>query len=256
MFLIALTLFSFFYTDKVINIINKRDPLMSKIENIKDNYEILPVNATLDNDTIIPGISGKSVDVEKSYDNMKEYGLFREEYLIYNTLLPSELLANNMDKYIIKGNSYYKNVSIVVVVDNNNIGKISNDKVTLFLNHGVITINNLKNIKDNEVYTYGNNGIYSEDILNNDNLLINRLTNNRSLYCMLKEKDNNMLKICNEKRMFVIIPNIIGDYLEVKNNLEEGSIILVNNISNLDMIINYIEGKGYNIVPLSKLLNE
>lgn len=64
--LLVLVLFSFFYTDRVMNFINKKDPLMNKIDLLKDKYEILPVNAVLDSNTIIPGVKGKSVDLDKS----------------------------------------------------------------------------------------------------------------------------------------------------------------------------------------------
>ena len=56
--------------------------------------------------------------------------------------------------------------------------------------------------------------------------------------------------------MYTIIPNIIGDYTEIKNNISNGSIILINNTNNLNIIIKYINSKGYNIVPLSNLLKE
>ena len=39
--LLVLVLFSFFYTDRVMNFINKKDPLMNKIDLLKDKYEIL-----------------------------------------------------------------------------------------------------------------------------------------------------------------------------------------------------------------------
>ena len=73
--LLVLVLFSFFYTDRVMNFINKKDPLMNKIDLLKDKYEILPVNAVLDSNTIIPGVKGKSVDLDKSYENMKVSGI-------------------------------------------------------------------------------------------------------------------------------------------------------------------------------------
>ena len=56
--------------------------------------------------------------------------------------------------------------------------------------------------------------------------------------------------------MYTIIPNIIGDYTEIKNNISNGSIILINDTNNLNIIIKYINSKGYNIVPLSNLLKE
>ena len=147
--LFVLVLFSFFYTDKVMNLINKNDPLMNKIDLLKDKYEILPVNAILEDNTIIPGVKGKIVDLDKSYDNMKVSGIFREDYLIYNELLPSELLSNNMDKYIIKGNSSNNKISLLVLGDSNNIDKINKDNITIFLNHKDISINNIKKLSKN-----------------------------------------------------------------------------------------------------------
>ena len=67
------------------DLVNRKDPLMNKINLLKDKYEILPVNAILEDNTIIPGIKGKSVNLDKSYENMKKSGIFREDYLIYIT---------------------------------------------------------------------------------------------------------------------------------------------------------------------------
>ena len=71
--LLVLILFSFFYTDRVMNFINKKDPLMNKIDLLKDKYEILPVNAVLDSNTIIPGVKVKSVDLDDIYYIMIYY---------------------------------------------------------------------------------------------------------------------------------------------------------------------------------------
>jgi hypothetical protein len=171
--LLVLILFSFFYTDRVMNFINKKDPLMNKIDLLKDKYEVLPVNAVLDSNTIIPGVKGKSVDLDKSYENMKVSGIFREDYLVYNDILPSEMLSNNMDKYIIGGNTSSNRVSLLVITNYDNIDKIKNNNITIFLNHKDVSINNIKKINKNSIYTYGNNGIYSEEILDNDKITIN-----------------------------------------------------------------------------------
>ncbi len=130
--LLVLVLFSFFYTDRVMNFINKKDPLMNKIDLLKDKYEVLPVNAVLDSNTIIPGVKGKSVDLDKSYENMKVSGIFREDYLVYNDILPSEMLSNNMDKYIIGGNTSSNRVSLLVITNYDNIDKIKNYKNVVF----------------------------------------------------------------------------------------------------------------------------
>ena len=68
--------------------------------------------------------------------------------------------------------------------------------------------------------------------------------------------DEETLKQCKKNNMYTIIPNIIGDYTEIKNNISNGSIILINNTNNLNIIIKYINSKGYNIVLLSNLLKE
>lgn len=255
-FILVLVLFSFFYTDKVMNFINKKDPLMKEIDSLKDNYKVLPVNAILEDNTIIPGVKGKEVNIDKSYDNMKMSGIFREDYLVYNDLLPSDMLSNNMDKYIIKGSNSSNRVSIILLGDSNNIDKINKDNITVFLNHKDISIDNIKRLDKVSVYTYGNNGIYSDEILDNDNTIINRVSHNKSIYCLSKVKNNDILNVCNKNNMYVVIPNIIGNYTDIKNNLSNGSIIFTNDIGNLDIIIKYINGKGYKIVSLDNLLTE
>lgn len=253
-----LVCFSFFYTDKVIDLINKKDFLMVEIVNLKDDYEIIPVDGIINGNTIIPGIKGKSIDLDKSYEEMKIGGVFREEALVYAEIFPSNSIVNNKDKYIIKGNSTKKEISILYIINSNDdINEVKNiNDITLFVNSKYLTSYNIKQIKNNEIYSYGDNGVYSNNILENDNALINKLSDNKSIYCLTKKKSNNVLDICNNKDMYVVIPNIIGDYLDIKNNLSNGSIILLDSINNIDIITKYIKGKGYNIIYLSKLLEE
>ena len=133
---------------------------------------------------------------------------------------------------------------------------IKDNNITLFINHKDINIKNITKLKNKEIYTYGNNGVYTKEILDNDNIIINKLSNNKSKYCLLKEKNSTYLNICNNNNMLVVIPSIIGGYNNIKNNLTGGSIILLEDTSNIDIIIKYINSKGYNIVPLSNLLEE
>ena len=254
--LLSLVCFSFFYTDKVINIINKKDPLMIKIETIKEKYEVKPVNAVLNEDTIVPGISGKEIDVLKSYEEMKLSGIFREELLVYKSLYPSSLLSSNKDKYIIKGNNDKNKVALLLILNIKDIEKITNNNLTLFLNHKDINIENINKLKTNEIYTYGNNGIYTKESLTSDNSIINRISNNTSKYCLSKEKNKSLLEVCSQNNMYTILPNIIGDYEDIKKEITNGSIILLNSPNNLNIIIKYINSKGYQITPLSNLLKE
>lgn len=249
--------FSFYYTDKVITYINNKDPLMEEINKKRSNYEVCPIDAIKDIDTIIPGVSGTKVNINKSYEEMKVNKIFREDLLVYDIIFPDERLKDNKSKYIISGNKSKNNVSILIILNTKDISKLNSMKdLTIFINHNDLTINNVDKLKNNEVYTYGNNGIYTKEILINDNTIINRIANNNSIYCLTKEKNSDTLNICNNENMYTIIPSLVGEYSSIKNNLENGSIILLDNINNIDILIKYINGKGYNIVPLSQLLKE
>lgn len=256
-FISFLICFSFFYTDKVINFINKKDPLMVSIKEISDNYEILPVNGILDDDTMIPGINGKQVDVKESYDNMKSGGIFREDALIFKDIYPSNNLNSNYDKYIIGGNNKRKSVAIMVVFDNKDLDKLKKlEDITIFVNHKDLNIKNIDMLNDNEIYTYGNNGVYNDEVIMNDNTLINRMANNTSKFCLTKEKNDEVINVCSSYNMHTIIPGINGGYYEIKKNLSNGSIILLNNLENIEVILKYIRSKGYEIKYLSELLSE
>lgn len=257
-FLISLVFFSFFYTDKVINIINKKDPLMVEITKQKDKYKVEPTEAIITENTVIPGIEGKEIDVDKSYEKMKTEGVFREQSIIYNKVTPTNSISNNKDKYIIKGNNNKQEVSIIVIVDKNNtIDKIYNiDSITLFIDSKYLTIDNLNKIKSKDIYSYGNKGVYNNELLLSDNTLIKRKNNKVPLYCLSKEKNEDTLNICNNNDMYVVIPNIVGDLLNIKKSLSKGSIILLEDLNNINLIIRYINSKGYQIVPLSILLKE
>ena len=255
--ILVLICFSFFYTDRVINVINMNDPLMEKITDVKNKYEVLPVNAIIDNDTIMPGIKGREIDVDKSYDNMKLSKIFREEALIFKDLYPSNMLKDNKNKYIIGGNSSKKEVSIIYIYNSRYSDEVMKiDNITLFMNHKDLTISNIKNLNDKDIYSYGNGGVYNKEVLVSDNSLINTFANNKSKYCLVREKNEDILKLCNENDMYVVIPTIFNGYYGVKSNLSNGSIILLENLNDIDVIIKYIKSKGYDIVSLSKLLSE
>ena len=56
--------------------------------------------------------------------------------------------------------------------------------------------------------------------------------------------------------MLSIIPSINGTYNDIKNNIKNGSIILINNTQELSTIIDYIKNKGYQISPISITITE
>lgn len=240
------------------NLINENDPLMIELNNLKGNYRVEPVNATTTKDTIIPGTKGREVDLDKSYNKMREDGIFRESELVYRDLLPSSSLANNKDKYIIKGNPKDNEVAVLVIIDSDDDIKTTSDynNLSLFVTSEYLTSSNIKKNSSNEVYSFGNKGIYTEETLISDNSIINRLAGNKGIFCLAEKESAATLRICNKKDMYVVIPTIKGGYAEIKSNLSRGSIILLDSTSNLNLSIKYINSKGYKIVGLSKLLEE
>ena len=111
-------------------------------------------------------------------------------------------------------------------------------------------------LNDYEIYNYGNNGKYTKDNIIITNNIINNKANNKSTYCLFLKKDNDSLNNCKNNKMLSIIPSINGNYNNIKNELKNGSIILINNTQELNNIINYIKNKGYLIDNLSNIVKE
>lgn len=251
-------LLTFFLADKLVNNNINNTYLMKEINSLKDEYKVLPVTAVIDDDTIIPGINGKEVEVFKTYQKMRKSNIFDEDDIVYKTIFSSVLLEDNKDKYIIKGNDNKNKVSILVIYNINDLSKIKkiDNNITIFINHKNITLDTINKLKDKKVYTYGDNGIYTKEILMSDNSIINNVSNNKSKYCLFRDKNDSMLKLCSNNKMYSIIPNIIGSYSNIKDNLTNGSIILLDNLNNINQIIKYINSKGYEIVDIDTLLKE
>lgn len=264
--------FSFFYTDKVLEVIREEDNIMIELNNVKDLYKIEAVSANVVSNTIIPGVNGRVVNIDKSYKEMKSVGKFNKNSIIYDVVRPSVSISNNKDKFIIKGNSMKQMVSLVFLVDDDKyldkINKVSIDEKIVF-NYFVdyeFLIDNTTLIKESsnsEFYSYGNNGKYSPDNLLFSNNLISRISGNEAVYCLSSNMDLDVLNLCSSNDLYTLVPSVIAFdnmYNEVSKNLESGSIILFeinkDTVNNLDIIINYINGKGLKIGGLSDLLSE
>lgn len=270
--LLSLICFSFFYTDKVMDVALEQDKIMISINNVKDDYREDAIEAIIDNDTIIPGISGREVDIEKSYSNMKSIGLFHENYLVFKDVMPKTTLDDNMDKYIIKANGSKQKISLIFIVDNDsdfniiyNIAKSKNVKVNLFLDYEYLNkkINSLNKIADVSIYSYGEDGKYTKDNIIYTNNLIERITKKKANYCLVTNKNNSNLKVCSDNKSYTIYPNlIIKDNLLsiVKNGVSKGDLILIdinkNNINQLPSAIEYISAKGLEFEYLDEILSE
>lgn len=270
--LFTLICFSFFYTEKVVTVLNEQDPIMVEIENKKDNYYVEPIDAIIKDNTIIPGIMGHKVNINKTYNNMKKIGFFSEKNFIYNDIKPSISINNNYDKYIIKGNNKKNSISLLFIIKEDkyledliDIAKNKNITINLFMTTDYLNnnISKLYKLTHSEIYNYGSNGTYQKDLIILGNNIINRNTKNTSSYCLTKEMFSNTLNICSKSKMHTIYPNkIINNnfYSNIKNDINSGDIILFelnkNMLEELNTITDFIKKKGINIVGLKELLSE
>ena len=258
--------FSFFYTEKVTQIVRNNDPIMLKIKDAKKTISVAKIDPVINNDEYITGVNGCDIDVDKSYTKMKNVGEYKEELLVLSETVIDKKIKN---KYIISGNKNEKNVSIVLIIkdklNNNLVNYLNSKKVNAnFFIDGNYLSKNIVNIKElasnHNIYYLGTDGKYSDKYMIYNNNLININTKNESNYCITDKKDEKLLKLCTDYDM----KTIKADYIEnnildtIKNNLTNGEIIVFNSEDEeeIKISINYILSKGYNIVSLNNLLNE
>jgi len=272
--LMILTLFSFFYTEKTVMTIKNQDPLMIELNMIKDEYKVDAHDVIKTENNIIPGMIGCEVDIDKSYNNLKRLGTFNSNLLIYKDIFPDQMLENHYDKYIIKGNKEKNMITLIFKVkeDTNidNIVKILKNKKTkaTFFIDGKFIENNIEKVKyliknNHEVLNYGYDNQYDKDLIAWNNNLIDRINYNNPKFCYTEEENYDTLMLCGANKMHTIIPSLIvknNPLIEVKNSIEKGSLISFNINSQtekeLNIVINYINQKGYTIDILSKHLKE
>ena len=263
--IILLLGFSFFYTEKVTQIIKKKDPIMIKLnETKKDNYMQM-IKPIIIDDEYIMGISGCEVDIEKSYNKMKRFGEYKDELIVMK-----EVENKNInDKYIISGNKLNKNVGIIILLNNNTnkelINYIQNKKIKInyFVDHQYLEDNTaaIKFISENSnIYYLGKDKKYYDEYMLYANNLIEINSNNKSNLCLLNEKDKDMLKLCSDYNMKTIKTDIITNNIlsNIKEKLSNGAIITIDSddVDQIKVALNYITSKGYNMVTLDKLLNQ
>lgn len=267
--LLVLFFFSFFYTEKVINVITQQDEIMIKIKENEEKNNIPSTNAIINENTIIPGLSGKEINIDKSYKEMKKIGTYNENMLVYTKVLPEISINNNKNKYIRNGNKNFSEISLIFKINKNtDLQKLltildkNNTKANLFISYEYLEnhINEIEKKENIEYYNYGKNGVYNNEILLIANNIISRKSNPANI-CLSETTTSNTLNICSENEQFTIYPEIINGTLNtIKSKINNGSIISFDvtnqTINELPFIINYINNKGYTISLLSELISE
>lgn len=271
---LLLGLFSFFYTEKVIDLIRESDPIMRNIKKSESDYKIDPVDAKIKDNKIIPGISGKVIDYDSSYKKMKKYGTYNESLTVFKEELPAISIDDYYDKYISQGSGINNDVSLVFEVKGkDNITNIlntlieNNTKATFFVdglwleNNRDLATSMAEEGYEIEILNYDNS--YDELYFSSSLTLVNSITNLKPKYCFAKYDNKEVLELCEKLNLHTIIPTIMTGnypYSDVKSKLSKGSIIGFNINSSteieLSTVINYIKQKGYVMNTLDSLLSE
>lgn len=215
-------IFSYSYSSFSVSVVKEYDDIMVYLNEIKEQYKINSVDAKIDGNSIIPGISGKEIDIEASYEKMKKINKFNSSLIVYKDVKPSISIKDNKDKYITNGNRIDNKVSIILKVD---------------------SMNELTSLNS---FTYD----YTFD---------NKKTK-VSNFCLYNNLE--YLKECASNNIYTIKPIEISKYplKRTKEVLSNGSILIydVNSefLKEYQIILKYIESKGLEIVSLTKLIIE
>lgn len=272
--MIVLVCFSFFFTEKTVTVVKEQDDIMVQIKEMSKGYTADTVDAVIDGNTIIPGLASKMVDEEKSYLKMKRYGSYNSKLLVYKEVRPDISLYKNYDKYIISGNEKKNMVSLIFIVnekdDISSILKILDKKGvkgTFFLDGNWFEKNNdmVQDLIMNG-HTVGNYS-YQMDYHNSSFVWMDTIIKNVGRqtvgYCYNEKEDDEALMICARNKDYTVRPTIIikeQAMIEMKQQLKAGSLIAMpvssQIIRELSLMIDFIEGKGYQVVSLEEHLKE
>lgn len=227
---ILLFLFSFFYTKKAISFLKYHDPLMQEILKQKDTYNIHYQNAIITSHYMIPGIKGKIINYNKSYQKMKKLNYFSPSLIVYNDINPEISINNQYDKVILRGNNHDKKIGFIIAIDNINYSPILNN-YDIYTNKDHNKKNNYQNIITDNYYNFTNFCLYNGKEINNN--------------CIVHQK-------------YTINAIKVKSLQDVKENLQNNIVFLYqgNNENNLNIIIKYLKNNDYIITPINYLLKE
>lgn len=271
---LSLVCFSFFYTEKTIDVVKEVDDIMITLKEQAPKYQIKAENAKIDGTFMIPGISGKIVNLQKSYEEMKHYGKFHPNLLVYDKVSPEVSIKNRYDKYIQTGNPKKRQVSLIFIVDEKGdpssiIEILKEKKVTgTFFIDGSWLEKNQTELIDliHDQFTVGNysyRGDYTHESFVWIDTIIKRVGGQNQSYCLVEKENKKALSTCKLQKDYTIYPNIIikeHPYSELTEQVGNGSIVLMRIDAQvkkeLTLMITYLKQKGYEIVNLEDLLEE
>lgn len=272
--ILFLLCFSFMITEQTVSVVKEYDDIMIELNDKKENYYQKPIEATIKDNTFVPGIKGKQININKSYSKMRRYGKFEESLIEFQDIYPKERWTSQYDKYIISGNKQKNFISLIFIVNNNQnlntILKYLQDRkiqATFFIDGNWLE-KNLgqigKIVQDgHELGNYGYNQNYENYAFLWVDNTIKKVTEQKYQYCYTSKKDEKILDICKLHKHYTIYPQIVlkeNYYREIKKRMIPGSFIALEVNKTLEeqlpFLLNYILSKGYQIKSIEEHLEE
>ncbi len=273
---VVLICFSFYYTDKAVDIMRRNDPIMKKIEEVSGQKEIGATDAVVGDDYLIPGYNGTKIDTVASFEKMKQYGEYNESLLVFSETNPTISVEDYYDRYILSGNTVKSAVSFVFKIDRDvdviesiqTILDAKNLRATFFLDGKLVEENPdlvyplAQDEQELEILDY--DGTYEELKFRDALLKLQNITHTKGKYCYAEYDQKEVLELCEKMKMHTVIPTVLvnsSPYSTVKNKMANGSIIAFTNLDQqflkeLPVVIDYVLQRNYEITTLETLLSE
>ena len=245
---------------------------MKEIRSTESKYAIQAVDARIENNTIRPGKKGKTIDYEKTYYYMKNYGAYNESLTVLKDTIPVISIMDHYDKYVVGGNPTHKWVSFVFILRKDSpLDKIisiltkKNIEATFFMDgiylEKYASLIQKMGFYEFEVLSYHDE--YKETVFKTSISYLESLTNRSVKYCYVEEENKKVLDLCTKLKLYTIKPTLLlkdNIYQNVKKEISNSSILSFDvNFQverELSFVIDYIQEKGYEIVSLDHLLSE
>lgn len=246
---ITLCVLSFYASDRLILYVENLSPLMKEIKMYEDSLYESPVNAIIEDNTIITGKNGRELNKRESYLKMNDFGSFNETFFVYDYIKPKISVMDHLDKVII-GN--VSDTDVALIVDNKTIEEyLLTEKIKF---SKIITKQDEINKKE---ITYIN-GASDENDFNDIRRFLKKNNLNKNV-CIVDISNHTA---CINNKSFIIKPTIelkssnISSYI---NNTKGGSIIKIDKNLTLNEFKVYLSKLKYNnleIVDLIDLIKE
>lgn len=242
--LIFLCVLSFYFSDKVILYVESISPIMKSIKEVSSSMETSPVNATIEGNTIIPGIKGSVVNARESYLKMNEFGVFNENLFVYDYIPPEISLDDNLDKVIIGSK---KDEYVSIIVDSWKYDKILSDYDYTYL---------LKRVDD---YQEKNNLEYLNGSFDNYDTVDNFLKRKKKRMNIIHV---DYINVTLTKDNYIISPTIDVYHTNLANIIKDikgGEIIYIHDnleLSEVKLLMDKIKYKNLKVMKLSKFISE